>query len=491
MGRQPRSRGSSKMAPLVFGICVALSLGVLLAGCSSGRSPRTSGTSANTASTGAVSSLTTDGGSAFAANSAAPPGSNSGEPSSESAVYPNEAAYDQSGGNNSEEGQVYSTSENDKSAILVSDGGSYSLSDGSVQTSGSTSSDDSSSFYGLNAAVVATSGSSISLAGGSITTTGSGANAAFATGEGSSVNLSNVVIEATGDGGHGVMATQGGTVTLDSVRITTAGANSAPLATDRGGGAITATASSAVCSGQDSPAIYSTGSITVSGGSFQASGAEAAVIEGGNSISLKDAALSSTVADKWGLMIYQSTSGDAEGSQGTFTMEGGWLTYSGVNGPLFYVTNSTGLINLSGVQLKYASGVLVKAAAGDWGTSGSNGGAATLVADGQQLSGDLIADSVSSVALALQNSSSFTGSVNPDEAARQASLSLDATSIWNVTADSYLTVLTLAGEVAGTSISSIIGNGHAVFYDATNPANSALAGKTYALGEGGTLRPMD
>jgi hypothetical protein len=39
---------------------------------------------------------------------------------------------------------------------------------------------------------------------------------------------------------------------------------------------------------------------------------------------------------------------------------------------------------------------------------------------------------------------------------------------------------------SGTNIS---GNGHTVYYDATNSANSSLGGQTYPLAGGGTLKP--
>lgn len=185
------------------------------------------------------------------------------------------------------------------------------------------------------------------MSGGSITTTGTGANGAFAYGSGSTVALTNVTIKASADGGHGVMATGGGVMTLSNVDMITAGANSGVIATDRGGGTITVTGGSAAASGQDSPGIYSTGSITVSGAAVSASGAEAAVIEGSNTITLTNTALSSSKSGKWGVMLYQSMSGDASGSTGTFRMTGGSLALSASSGPLFYVTNATGYITLS------------------------------------------------------------------------------------------------------------------------------------------------
>ena len=417
---------------------------------------------------------------------AAPPGGPAG---GSSAVYPASAAYTQSGGSESQDGKTYSAGKQDESAILVSNSGSLTAGEATIQTSGSSSSNDSSSFCGLNAAVVATSGSAIVLRDSSVATTGTGANGAFATGAGSSVSLANVKIAATGGGGHGVMATQGGSVTLADVTINTSGANSAPLATDRGGGTITATGGSAVASGQDSPALYSTGTIKVTGGTYTATGAEAAVIEGGNTIHLTDVALSSSKADKWGVMIYQSMSGDAAGTKGAFTMTGGSLGYSSQTGPLFYVTNSTAVITLKGVEVTAGSGLLLKAAASNWGNQGSNGGTAVVTADGQKLTGDLSADSISGVTLSLQNGSSLKGSINTDKTAKEARVTLDASSTWDLTADSYLTSLTLAGGISGTAVTNITGNGHTIYYDATDSANSVLGGRTYSLSGGGTLKP--
>jgi hypothetical protein len=186
-------------------------------------------------------------------------------------------------------------------------------------------------------------------------------------------------------------------------------------------------------------------------------------------------------------MIYQSMSGDAQGTRGVFTMTSGSLAYTAKNGPLFYVTNSTGVITLKGVSLTATSGVLVKASAGNWGNSGSNGGTAILTADSQTLTGNLIADYTSSITATLQNASSLTGSINPDHTAKAANLTLDSSSTWNVTADSYLTCLADPGGISGTTMTNIIGNGHTVYYDkSTCPA---LGGATYTLSGGGVLKP--
>jgi len=379
---------------------------------------------------------------------------------------------------------AFDSAADDVSAICLIDGASLTLENPTITKTGDTSSADSSSFYGLNAAVLVGSGSTVSITGGTVVTDGDGTNGVFATGTGSTVVLSDMYIEAIGDGAHAVMATVEGTMIVIDVEMFTTGAHSGAIATDRGSGTITVTGGEVTTTGQDSPGIYSTGMITVTGTVINATGAEAAVIEGSNSIILVDSDLTSSIADKWGVMLYQSFSGDAEGMNGEFSMTGGSLAYTSETGPLFFVTNATGLINLSGVEVTAASGVLAQASATErWGTSGENGGIVILTADAQDLTGDLIADSISTLSLTLQNSSSLTGAINHENTALAADLTLDESSTWSLTADSYLS--TFSGTVT-----SITGNGFNVYYDASLDANSALDGQTYPLVGGGYLMPL-
>ncbi|MGA2383710.1 MAG: hypothetical protein ABSG61_09785 [Gemmatimonadales bacterium] len=387
--------------------------------------------------------------------------------------------YSQSGGTATLSGKTYTASSTDRSGVTVTGGGTLSLNSSTISTTGSTSSSDSSSFYGLDAGVLASGASTIRLAGSSVKTTGTGANGVFATGSGTSITLVDDTIACTGQLGHGVDATLGATLSLTNVLITTGpGANSAAIATDRGGGTITATGGTFTTSGADAPGIYSTGSISVSGATIVATGSEGAVIEGANAITLTNTALTGTL--KRGVMIYQSMSGDAQGTRGVFTMTGGSLT--AMAGPLFYVTNSTGVITLSGVATTAASDTVVQAAAGGWGTSGSNGGTAILAADAQTLMGNLVTDSYGSITVTLKNGSSLTGAINT------AALTLDASSTWTVTANSALTSLTGA-TISGSSITNIVGNGYTVTYDASLAANSWLGGLAYSLPSGGQLIP--
>ncbi len=419
-----------------------------------------------------------------------PPPGGGGSFSAEEGLATATGAYTLDGGSETLSDQSYTAAKDDQSGVYVTNGGNLTLNNVTVNTSGNTSSDENSSFYGLNAGILATSGSMVTVSRGAITTSGRGANGAFATGSGSAVNLSDMTIDATGDGGHGVMATLGGAMSLINVDITTRGAHSAPIATDRGGGTITVTGGTVTTSGQDSPCYYSTGVLTIFDSTCNAPGSESVVIEGANSVILTNSIVSSGIANKWGVMIYQSFSGDAEGSEGVFTMTGGSLAHTADDGPLFYVTNTNGYITLKGVEVKAASGTLLKAEGNDrWGSSGSNGGTVHFTADSQNLIGDLAADAISSLNLTLQNNSTLMSAINAENTAKAANLTLDATSAWTVTADSYLTCLADPDGIWGSNITNVTSNGHTVTYDAN--ACPALGGQTYTLNGGGTLSPAN
>ena len=471
-------RSSVRRARIVPG---ALAACLMLAACGSGTSPEATASAATTSAPPSAAASSPTGSTASTGSTiGAPPGG----AGSSTAQYTATGTYTRTEGTAAQTGQAYTSSTDNQSGVLVSGSATLTLTSPTVTTSGNSSSLDESSFYGLNGGVLAESGGTIVVAGGSVATSGTGANGVFASGTGSSITLSDTTINATGQGGHGAMASGGGTLSLTNVNIDTAGTNSAAIATDRGGGTISVTGGTSVTSGVDSPGIYSTGTISAANATLTASGSEAVVIEGSNAVTLTNSVLYG--AKKWGVLIYQSMSGDANGANGLFTMTGGSL--SAAVGPVFYVTNSTGTIALSGVRITATSGTLLEASASSWGTSGSNGGTAVLTASEQTLTGNLVADAISSISTTLEKGSALTGSINGAATAKAASLTLDSSSTWTVTADSHLSGL-IGVVVSGASVTNIVGNGHTVTYDATLAANSSLGGRTYSLANGGQLTP--
>ena len=467
-GTAVSKRGSDRARALVATVTV----GVALAACGTASASEipVSTTSASESASVSPSASGDPGG--------PPPGGGSSTPQ-----YTPTGAYTLTSGTATKSGSVTATA-NDESGVLVT-GGSLTLNDAQITTSGNSSSADESSFYGLNAGVLATGGGIVTMRRGSVTTTGSGANGVFAYGP-SAVTLYGTRIKATGEYAHGIMTSGGGTITAYNLTVETSGGSSAPVATDRGGGTVTVYGGTYRCSGNNSPGLYSTGAVTANNASFVATGSEVAVVEGANSITLNNSELTAQKAGKWGVMIYQSMSGDASGTRGTYTQTGGSLSDTATDSPLFFVTNSTGVITLSKVRVAAASGVLVKAAAAQWGASGTNGGTALLTASGQVLAGSVVADAISAVTLTLKDRSTLDGAIDATDIAGSATLVLDASSTWTVAADSHLTVLTGA-QISGNTVRNITGRGHTVTYDASDEANSYLGGKTYTLADGGSL----
>lgn len=302
---------------------------------------------------------------------------------------------------------------------------------------GDTTSDDNSNFRGQNAVVLGIEGSQINIKGSNITSNSKGSNAVFATGEGSVINVENTNIHTKSDSSRGLDATYKGTVNGKNLTITTEGAHSATLATDRGEGTINAEAAKLTTSGEGSPVIYSTGNIIVNNVNGIANNSEIGVVEGKNSITLTNSNVTGYKDN--GFMLYQSFSGDAESGIARLKAENNTLT-THATGAFLYVNNTTAEVDLSNNAISMPNtSTLVKAATDSrWGKTGENGGHLTLRTSNQELSGNIMADSISTIALDMTNGSSLVGAVNTDNAAKEVTVKLSKDSNWILTGDSYV-----------------------------------------------------
>lgn len=393
--------------------------------------------------------------------------------------------------------KTLSSTSSDESAIVVNDGGSLNATGLTISKSGDSSNTENSEFYGLNAAVLVQKGSEATIKDTTIKTSTTGANAIFSTGENATINVSNTKITTTGDSSRGLDATYGGTINANKVTINTSGQHCAAVATDRGEGTVTVKNSTLNTNGKGSPCVYSTGTISVSNSKGTATDSSCAVIEGKNSITLNNTKLTSygigrvdDGIDNCGVMIYQSMSGDASEGTGTFSATDSTLTISKKSkvyetSPMFFITNTDAVINLENTKLNYGSNQLVTVSGndGEWGSQGSNGGNLTFNATNQTLNGNISVDNISTASFILKGST-LTSTINSENKAKEVNLSLDSSSKWIVTGDSYITTLTLENN----DLSLIEDNGHTIYYDAS--ANSWLNGQTITLSNGGTLTPI-
>ena len=380
--------------------------------------------------------------------------------------------------------QTYASSASDESALLISTSDDVTVSDPTVTKTGDSDGGDNCNFYGLNAAVLVKDGATATITGGTITSDASGANGVFcyggnggqngASGDGTTVVIRDTTITTTGSGSGGIMTTGGGVTYAYDLNVTTSGQSSAAIRTDRGGGLVYVDGGVYTSNGLGSPAIYSTAEIHVANATLVSNLSEGVCIEGLNSIELTDCALTANNTKRNGnatfldsIMIYQSMSGDAASGTSAFTMTGGSLTSK--SGHVFHVTNTSAVITLSGVTItnEDSDNILLSVCDDGW-SGGSN--TAVLNASAQKLSGAIKVGDNATLTLSLTNGSSFEGYVDGkitnasgDTVSTEAgavSVTLDSSSTWTLTGDSYVT------EFNG-SAANVISNGYTLYVNGT------------------------
>jgi hypothetical protein len=360
------------------------------------------------------------------------------------------------------EGESISSTGTDENAVLVTDQATVTLSDATIdRTSAESTGGDNSSFYGIGAAVLAKDGT-VSVTDSTITTDAAGGAGVFAYGDGTAY-VSDSTIVTQQDTSGGIHAAGGGTLYAWDLNVTTNGGSAAAIRSDRGGGTMVIDGGSYTSNGYGSPAVYCTADIAVNNADLTATGSEAVCIEGLNTLNLYDCNLSGTMSDDsqndctWTVIVYQSMSGDSEIGNGTFAMDGGTLT-SG-NGGLFYTTNTECTITLKDVEIQPSdtNAFFLRCSGNNnlrgWGTSGNNGSDCLFTAIEQEMTGDVLWDSISQLDFYLTEGSQLTGAVMDDETyagnggSGYANLYIDAGSTWIVTGDSTLTSLYNEGTI--------------------------------------------
>lgn len=335
------------------------------------------------------------------------------------------------------------------------------------KSAGATSNAENGDFYGVNAAILATGGATVTIKNSTVTSAARNGNGVFSYGKGTTVNIYGTRITTSADNSGGIQTTGGGTTNAYDLTVSTSGNSSAAIRSDRGGGTVTVNGGSYTSAGYNSPAVYSTASITVKNALLTAANSEALVIEGKNSITLEGCTVfgnmsaeksSSGDINVHNIMLYQSMSGDADVGTSSLTVTGGTLT--GSSGDMIFVTNTNAVIRMSGVAVenKDGTGAFLRVAGNNashgWGTAGKNGAEVTFTADAQTVDGDIIVDSISTLDLTLENGSVFTGAVNivsnaegGTAVADNAMVTVGAGCTWNLTGDCTVTSLTNNGTI--------------------------------------------
>ena len=376
----------------------------------------------------------------------------------------------------------------DQNAVLAQNAGTATVSDCSITKSGDDTDGDRCNFYGANSIALAVNeGSTVVLDGCTMSATSEGSNAVFAT-DSAVAYVNNCTIQTEAGNSRGLDATYAGVVVASQVDITTNGQHCAACATDRGGGTISVVDSTLSTAGSGSPLLYSTGNIQAHNVTGTAAGSQIAGMEGLNTILVDNCTLESTntgltgsdpVAN--GVIIYQSTSGDAESTTGetaTFQAVNSTLKSAIASGAMFYFTNTAADVLVCNSELDFDSSAakLAYVAGNDansWGTPGSNGATVNFTARNQELAGDVCADTVSTLNMYVVSGSTWEGAASIEDNANGSTstapltVSVDANSTWTVTADSHVSALNVAAggvvqDASGNTVTIVAGGSTAV-----------------------------
>ena len=373
------------------------------------------------------------------------------------------------------EDQVFGSTGNDENALRVT-GALVTLKNVEImKEEGTSSSTENGDFYGMNAALLATGGARVTVEDSAVHSAALNGNGLFSYGKGTMISAKNVTIITEGSHSGGLQTTGGALMEAENVTVSTAGNSSAAIRSDRGGGTVLVKGGTFRTEGYGSPAVYATARISIEGADLSASRSEGAVIEGKNSIALKNCRMEGNMAETrlmggetikeenvHTVMIYQSMSGDAEEGTSAFSMEGGSLLSH--KGDVFYVTNTDCTIQLDHVKIpnEDPEGALLRISGNSgsrgWGKAGANGGRARFIVQNQQMEGNILVDSISHLAMTLGKNSRWDGALLQEtndqghDKDAGADLTIEKGATWNMTADSTVHNLHSEGK--------IVTNGH-------------------------------
>ena len=371
----------------------------------------------------------------------------------------------------------------DENALLVTDGKVSYSNAGVTRTSSDSTGGDSSSFYGVGAAILATGGE-LTLENLSISTDSAGGAGVFSYGDGV-VYIANSTISTEQGTSGGIHVAGGGKLYASNLTVNTNGGSAAAIRSDRGSGTMIVDGGSYTSNGSGSPAVYVTADITIRDAELTATGSEALCLEGLNSVRLYDSVLTGNMPDQqqndntWTVILYQSMSGDSQVGQGSFTMDGGKLVSQ--NGGVFYTTNTESVFVVRNVEIETSaeSEYILRVTGNNnqrgWGKSGANGADCDFTAIDQQLNGDVLWDSISTLDLYLTEGSVLSGAVIDDESCAgeggsgYSRVVIDSSSTWIVTGNSEVTTLECAGTITdkdGKSV-TILGTDGTVYAEGT------------------------
>lgn len=352
-------------------------------------------------------------------------------------------------------GETWPSSNRDEGAVSVSGSGTtVNILDGTLTKSGGdTSSEEVSTRYGLNAAMLATAGGSVTTNGTHITTSADGSAGAFVYGNGSAATVTEGSVSTSETASPALVASDAGHLTAENLAVSTMGSKS-PAVSAIGGGTVDVSGGSYSTSGQDSPAISTEAVVNASGTRLAATASTAISVTSGGKASVSDSNVSgnaSALEKDVRANVLMAWDGEAEGEENaaSLSINGGSLISNG--GDMLRVSGTNATISLTGVRMQTVDdkAPLLTVIAGK-----AKAASATVTASHQELEGNVSVDAKSSLGLTLSDGSTLTGTIEADKVSkddaangRTVKVTVEAGSTWKLTGDCTIGELDNRGTI--------------------------------------------
>lgn len=344
----------------------------------------------------------------------------------------------------------------DQSIVLAQNLSSVTLSQSILDKTGDSTDFEQTSKEGINAAVLGAPGSTLNLLGSIINTNAVGAPAIAVNGENATASVTDCDVTASSGSSplfmtlnKGQMHMAGGLQRsyLDSSPIYFTGADSS----------LSADSQVVQTSADGSPIVYGAGTFAGNLISATSTAAPIAQMLPGSSTSFSSSTLNTGGFDSTsgmeGAFLFQNPDGATERKSASLSLDGCSILFTGAaahpGAAAFYASGTDAEITLSGNMEVRGFGTLLSAADAK----------ISLNASAQTMYGNAAGDDKSEISITLTNGSGLGGSINADQTLKKASLHIDASSMFALSQDTYLTEF----ENADASNSNIQTNGFHIY----------------------------
>ncbi|MCD8214644.1 MAG: S-layer homology domain-containing protein [Clostridiales bacterium] len=380
--------------------------------------------------------------------------------------------------------ETITVSDEGKSGIIITNGGSLTAEDLDIAKSGDSASSVNTGTSGVNSAIMVSNGSSLYAETSDIKTYGMYSNGVSIFGGGNTVILDGCEIVTTGNNSAGVLTVDNSTLSIlnSSVRVNGTGVPAVSLNGAEGAYTITDTEISAT--GDGVQALTSAGNLTLSGSTLSSKSSVGLQSIGSTVLNIDDTEFKTAGA----FMEITDTAKNASDitTKNTTNITDCELVSDSTDSPIIDVVNVNSDIYITGCTFESA-GMLLRSRIDKTGNAAARGADTNITFDNQDAEGTIYAGTNATVAITLKNGSILKTKLNQGGAGKVNIILKSDDDKLELTGDCYIGFIENHYDY---NFTNIIDKGARIYYDSTLDENDWLDGETYSLPNGGVIEPI-